>query len=165
MNHSWVFLVYSDLTHFSFIMPKLHLPWFCLFTHLESLHCWHLMLVSGFASNLSMFHYFSTGFLCLCSDIFSLKCCLFLLQCTSFSGYLETQLKKNCQPYCLKSSRSFSNFCFLLFILCLSEVHYNALWEFAFAYWVKNNAKLCYVNDSYAHFVSKQRIAERPRKL
>lgn len=66
-KHLWVFLLCSSLTHCSFIMPKLHLPWFCLLTHLQSLHYWHLMLVSGFASNLSMYHYFSTWFLCLWS--------------------------------------------------------------------------------------------------
>lgn len=150
MNHFWVFLVYSGLTHFSFIMPKLHLPWFCLFTHLESLHCWHLMLVSGFASNLSMFHYFSTGFLCLCSDISSLKCCLFLLQCTSFSGCLETQLKKKIASLSVSNLPDlFPIFASFFSFVCLSEVHYYALWEFAFAYWVKGNAvsEWCYVND------------------
>lgn len=54
---------------------------------------------------------------------FSLKCCLFLLQCTSFSGYLETLLKKIASltvsnlPDLLPVFASFFSF------LCLSEVH------------------------------------------
>lgn len=111
MSHFWVSLPYSDLICFSFIMSKLHLPWLSLFhtctispqLTFDASSWLHIKLIYGAIP----FNTVSDS----SSDIFSLKYCLFLLQCISFSGYLGKQLK-NCYPYCFKSSRSSSKVLF-----------------------------------------------------
>lgn len=92
-------------------MSELHLPWLSLFhtctispqLTFDASSWLHIKLIYGAIP----FNTVSDS----SSDIFSLKYCLFLLQCISFSGYLGKQLK-NCYPYCFRSSRSSSKVLF-----------------------------------------------------